>query len=234
VVDAISHLVSVEPKFVPLLEKFGIPSIYVNQKGENDFILKPFSAFHSLVRTVIGQQLNGKVADTIFNKFVKAVGCDQDELLSVEAVTNATFEVLYIDGKKKIGVNGEQPGLSEAKMIAIKSLGEHFSTPGLLKNVNLFELDDSDLFTKLTCVKGLGPWSVNMFSMFVLQRANVFPEGDLAVRRGTWAMYGYKDTKANVKALPSPSKLAANWQPYSSLGSMLMYKYMDDQKGKKV
>lgn len=84
-------------------------------------------------------------------------------------------------------------------------------------------MDDETLFKKLTSVKGIGPWSVDMFMIFTLHRPDVLPVGDLVVRRGVERLYG-------LKGLPSPSEmelLCHKWKPYRSIGSWYMYRFVE-------
>lgn len=84
-------------------------------------------------------------------------------------------------------------------------------------------MKDEMLCEKLMSVKGIGPWSVHMFMIFMLHRPDVLPVGDLVVRRGVEKLYG-------LKGLPSPEKmesLCEKWKPYRSVGSWYMYRFVE-------
>lgn len=84
--------------------------------------------------------------------------------------------------------------------------------------------------SRLLSIKGIGPWSVDMFLMFRCHRSNVLPIGDLAVRNGTAALWGKVDAKKDTAAV---TELHAPFEPYRSVSSYYMYKITDDMKKKK-
>lgn len=84
-------------------------------------------------------------------------------------------------------------------------------------------MNDKWLFTMLTMVKGIGPWSVHMFMIFSLHRPDVLPVGDLGVRKGVQMLYGLED-------LPKPSQmeqLCEKWRPYRSVASWYMWRFAE-------
>eukprot|EP00968_Pinguiococcus_pyrenoidosus_P028822 scaffold8120_cov239-Pinguiococcus_pyrenoidosus.AAC.4 len=92
------------------------------------------------------------------------------------------------------------------------------------------ELDEDELQTMLCQVKGIGPWTVEMFQMFTLKRQNVLPAGDLGVRKGAQALF-------KLSKLPDREKLEEltdGWQPYRSLGSYFMYRVAEDAQAPKA
>lgn len=96
-------------------------------------------------------------------------------------------------------------------------------------------LSDEELFNKLVAVKGLGPWSVQMYMMFQLHRANVLAPGDLGIRRGLCLFHGQSVTHfESAKQQLEIPKVCASWQPYSTLGCWYMWRlseqYMDRNK----
>ena len=94
---------------------------------------------------------------------------------------------------------------------------------GSLSDAALGGLGDAELRARLTAVKGVGSWTVDMFSMFSLGRADVLPVGDLAVRKGLNALAG----KSGAAALPSPAEMeaaAAAWRPYRSAACWYMWR----------
>jgi DNA-3-methyladenine glycosylase II len=80
---------------------------------------------------------------------------------------------------------------------------------------------------KLTGIKGIGPWTVHMFLMFGLQRANVMPSGDLGIRVAIKKAYKFEE-------LPKPSeihKMAERWHPYCSVASWYLWRSLEDKNG---
>lgn len=151
--------------------------------------------------------------------------------MTPQVVSKAKFETTTVDGKRKVLLNGVVSGLSESKAKYIQDLTAHFLDPEKLGNKNLADLSDDELRSKLLDVSGLGPWSVDMFMLFDLQRANVLPMGDLVVRKGVARFHGlpetYFDNKKNLLQVP---QLCAKWAPFASLATCYMWKVKSPMK----
>ena len=112
-------------------------------------------------------------------------------------------------------------------------MAEHFNDPDCLKDVALDELDDETLESKLVAVKGLGRWSVHMFMIFHLRRANVLATGDLGIRNGMTEFFKLPKKSLEIKGNQGEMRiqtLCQAWKPYSSVGCCLMWKLADAAK----
>lgn len=170
-------------------------------------IIKPDNFFERLCRTIIGQQLSGKVARVIFARF-----CDifPNGVIEPEAV-------LKVSDKRMRSV-----GMSNSKVAFIKDLAAKVKS-GEVDLVRIDELSDGEIIEHLTKVHGIGPWSAEMFLIFSLGRPDVFSLGDLGLLRGVEKLYGVKN--------PSKEKLekiSKKWSPYRSFASRLLWKSLDN------
>lgn len=224
--DAIEHLVSKDVSFKPLVCKYGIPDIYTKIGDQRS------DPFYSLLKTIIFQQLQTKAAEVIFDRVVNSIMVKDSKnddgssaSIAPQDVINSKFEVSFIDGKKKILVNGVVSGLSESKSKYVLSLAEHFNDDNKLKGVTFSNLSDQELFDKLISVKGLGPWSIHIFMMFNLHRPNVLPSGDLGFKRG---LFHFCDVPNKSLKEDDIVSLCSSWSPYRSLGSFYMWKLSDE------
>ncbi|HEU0316548.1 MAG TPA: hypothetical protein VFR49_04415, partial [Solirubrobacteraceae bacterium] len=114
-------------------------------------------------------------------------------------------------------------GLSHAKTAFLRSLAEHVVS-GELELERLTQLDDAKIEAELVAVKGIGPWSAQVFLMFQLDRPDVLAAGDLGVRRAVERAYG-------LDALPSTDELTAlaePWRPYRSVACRLLWHTLDN------
>ena len=204
-----------------------------SRKKEADEHIDPF---HALFRTIVYQQLAGKAAATIFTRATLALGVrvSSGELVTPDHVNRARWTTPTDDmGKVKVYVNGKPSGLSRQKASYLRSLAEHFSDPARLggssSHHSLAAMDEEELHRRLVAVKGLGSWSVDMFCMFRLQRKNVMPVGDLGVRKGVGLFFGLKkDLRKDNRDTREIVRLATRqWQPYSTLASLYMWKIAD-------
>lgn len=128
--------------------------------------------FHSLAEAIVYQQLNGKAAVTIFNRFAALAG----EPLTPEGILKLTDEQM------------RGAGLSKQKSAYLKDLATK-TAAGLLDFAQLPELPDAQVIEHLIQVKGIGIWTAQMFLMFTLKRENVLPTGDYGVRMAMYKHY---------------------------------------------
>ena len=134
---------------------------------------KPVNHFESLVESVISQQLAVKAADTIFLRVKKAAG---GRIIPSRIAALSEIEM-------------RAAGVSGAKFKAIQGLASAAITKEIKFN-SLHEIEsDEEIFQQLTNLWGIGPWTVDMFMMFQLGRLDIWPTGDLGVRRGWEKIY---------------------------------------------
>lgn len=228
---AMIHLKNANPKFEEIIIKYGLPTIYLdteitkNSSIVVDHPVNEFTHYHSLIKIIVYQQLSATSAEPIFQRFLSSLNLQSNDIISPQLVHNAMIEIIYIDNKKKISVNGVICGLSESKINYIKDLTLHYLDKNKLQNINLINLSDDELRNKLTAVKGLGIWSVDMFMLFNLYRPNVLPIGDLGVRKGLTIFYNYSNNYFELKNNQLLiNDLCLNWKPYSSLATLYMWK----------
>lgn len=163
--------------------------------------------FEALVRAIVYQQLSGKAASTIYNRFKNLF--EDDVGLSPENVINQTHEEL------------RSVGLSNQKARYVHNIAEAFANGSVTKNID--ELNDVDVIENLTAIKGVGPWTAEMFLMFTLQRPDILPVTDLGIQKG---MQLY----CELEKLPGPDfmqKTAEPWRPYRTLASWYMWRLVE-------
>ena len=163
--------------------------------------------FPHLCREIIGQQLSGKVAEVIYGRF-KA-------LFPKGRITSILTDKLIHEQIKNIGT-------SNAKTKYIKCLAEAVCK-GSLKLTNLSKLSDEVVTKELTKVKGIGPWTAEMFLMFTLGREDIFSHGDLGLRRAIQKLYGFKQEPTRKQI----EKLEKKWQPFSSYACLVLWQSID-------
>ena len=106
------------------------------------------------------------------------------------------------------------------------AIDSHRAENGGLGDAVLESATDEDVRAKLEALRGVGPWTVDMFAMFHLNRADVLPVGDFGVRKGVMLTYG-------LPSMPSPAKMQAiaeNWRPTRTLASFYMWHAADAAK----
>jgi DNA-3-methyladenine glycosylase II len=164
-------------------------------------------AFETLVRSIVYQQLSGKVASVIYGRLEAAVGS--------AGVTPDSIMKLRPDRMRRLG-------LSKAKTTYIRELAKH-ARRGAVVFEALAEMDDAAVIEHLTRVKGIGVWTAQMFLMFALRRTDVLPVADLGIRVAMQKAYGLAE-------LPKPAemeRIAAGWRPWASVASWYLWRSLD-------
>ncbi|KAJ7953010.1 putative DNA-3-methyladenine glycosylase [Quillaja saponaria] len=193
---AIQHLRKSDSVLATLIDSHELPELISN-----------FPPFLFLTRMIVSQQLSDKAAKSIHNRFVTL--CGGEASVMPEIVLGLSVQQL------------REVGLSGAKANYIHDLASKY-IDGTLSDSSILEMDDKTLFSKLTMVKGIGPWSVHMFMIFTLHRPDVLPVGDLVVRRGVQRLYGLKE----LPKPPQMEELCAKWKPFRSVGTLFMYRLL--------
>jgi len=166
--------------------------------------------YYDLVRTIAFQQLSGKAATTIFNRFLELF----------EDVYPHPTQVLEFEIEDLRAV-----GFSRQKSSYIQNIAQFF-----LDNEGVDEFckkeSDEAIIKYLTQIKGVGVWTVQMLLMFTLERPDVFPDGDLGIQQGMMGLYNIK--AANKKELlKTMNKLAEPWKPYRTYASRFIWRWKD-------
>ena len=159
------------------------------------------SLFLDLIEIITGQQLSMKAAKSIFDRF-----------LAIFPSRPKAADVLLVSVEKLRAV-----GFSCSKVNYVRNVAEAVSSGELL--LERFEkLADEEVKKELIKIKGIGPWSAEMFLMFSLKRPDVFSVGDLGLRTAIERLYGIK--RDNLKQI---EKLAETWRPHRTLASRLLW-----------
>lgn len=163
--------------------------------------------FEDLVDAITSQQLSSKAAKTIFGRVKDKL----DGKITPEAL-------IGIDKEELRGC-----GLSYAKCSYVKDLAERVKN-GSLKVKSLDTLPDEEVVAELTAVKGIGRWTAEMFLMFSLGRADVFPVDDLGIKKGFEKVTGKKWNKIN-----SAKFAEKNWAPYRTVASWYLWRSLENR-----
>ncbi|KAL8853233.1 MAG: hypothetical protein Q9221_001967 [Calogaya cf. arnoldii] len=186
--QACAHLIQAEPRLEPLIAKHHCHLFSADGLAE---VIDPFQ---SLCGSIMAQQVSGAAASSIKNKFINLF---QDDVEDVASTDNPTFP-----SPAKVAPCSvpflRQAGLSARKAEYIKGLAEKFES-GELTAAMLINANDEEILEKLTAVRGLGLWSVQMFACFALKRTDIFSTGDLGVQRGMASFYTGKKAQAKAK-----------------------------------
>ena len=193
---AILHLKKSDPVMRAIIERVGAYKIEHSEP-----------TFATLVRSIVGQQLSGRVAAVILGRLVAML---PDGRVTPDAIL------------KLRPTRMRKAGLSKQKTLYIRELARK-TKKGEVKFETLPGLADPDVIEHLTQVKGIGVWTAHMFLIFALKRPDILATGDLGVRAAIRKAY-------QLAELPAPAQieeLAAAWRPYSSVAMWYLWRSLE-------
>ena len=194
--EALAHL-SRNATLKPLLDRVGAISLKPNPAP---------SPLYSLAESITGQQLNGRAAQAIFERFLALY----NGILSAGAILDTPEETM------------RSVGLSRAKAIAIRDLAEKTVSKVVPSWQALRRMDDEEIIQRLTQVRGIGRWTVEMMLIFSLGRPDVWPVDDFAIRKAYGALFGIEAPK------PAEMRIRAEaWRPWRSVAARYLWKSRD-------
>jgi len=180
--------------------------------------------FRDIVWTIIGQQLSGKAADTIFNRFKKLL-TDKLTTHAMGTIVKTMVPIAPDSILKLSDVEMRSVGLSGAKARAIRNFSEKVLS-GEFKLEDLKKIDEASVVAELTRVKGIGPWTAEMILMFSLGRSDIFSAGDLGLMKGLKELYGLRQLPDKKKV----EKLSKVWSPYRTYAARVLWRIADAKK----
>lgn len=163
-------------------------------------------AFHTLMRSITGQQISVKAADAIWGRLESS--CHGK--VSVESVATLPEEAL------------RAIGYSRQKVSYIQSLNEFFQHRQHMER-DWAEMDDESVITDITQIRGIGRWTTEMFLIFHLQRPDILPLDDIGLIKAIWKYYNAGE-KMDKKAM---RELAKQWQPWRSVATWYLWRTYD-------
>jgi len=164
--------------------------------------------FAALLRSITYQQLHGRAAETIHGRVLA--------LLPRKAAKPAAFQAVPDEALRAAG-------LSANKLRAIRDLAEKCLDGTLPPAREIPGMNDAELISRLTAVRGIGTWTVHMLLIFHLGRPDVMPVGDYAIRKAFSLLY----RRGRAVTPESILRHARRWQPYRSVASWYLWRSLD-------
>jgi DNA-3-methyladenine glycosylase II len=162
-------------------------------------------AFQTLARSIVGQQISVKAAQSVWARFAEAAG----------KVEPATVLAMPDPALRACGLSGQ-------KTLYIKDLARHFHE-GLVKPRRWARMEDEAVIEDLVRVKGIGRWSAEMFLIFHMMRPNILPVGDLGLRRAMERQYNDGEALTPTQM----REIGKKWQPWSSVATWYLWRSLD-------
>ncbi len=200
--NAIAHLTSVDPALGQVIRRVG-----PLQRDRRDY----HEPYHALLSAVAHQQLHGKAALAILGRLKEHAGGELPAPQALLAMPDITFRAC---------------GFSGAKTAALRDIAARALDGTIPSRARARHLSDAALIERLTTLRGVGQWTVEMLLIFTLRRPDVFPVDDFGVREGYRLIHG-------LEAQPRPKALAQAAQiyaPYRSTAALYLWRVTDAPK----
>ena len=181
----------------------------INEFGRPDFNLKE-DYFQSLLRSIVFQQLSGKAAQTIYERFLNLIP---------NTSNLCPNEILKLDKEEM-----RRAGLSFRKIDYVRNLADYFENNSFQKE-DVERMTDQEISKELIQIKGIGQWTVDMFLMSSLNRADILPFTDLGIQKGIMKFL-------KMKNLPSKKEMencSRKWRPYRTIACWYLWRMADDK-----
>ena len=175
------------------------------QTYRNEYLNLNSNYFHSLINSIIGQQISVSAADSMKTKFFK---------LKRNITPQTVSKLSTIDLRKC--------GLSRQKILYIRNISNFFlQNKKFIKNIN--KSSEEEIYNNLIEIKGVGNWTIHMFLMFSYGSSNIFPTGDLGFLKAISKLY-----KVQLPISERKLKLLyKKWSPYSSQATWYLWRSLD-------
>lgn len=195
---AADHLRRADPVMRSIVDAVGPCGLRPGARGTH---------FTTLVRAIVGQQLSGKAAETIWRRFCELH--DDPRSIRPDDVLGTPDEAM------------RAAGMSRAKVASVKDLARRVTNGGV-RLARIGRLPDEEIIAELVRVRGVGRWTAEMFLMFRLGRPDVWPVGDLGIRNAVQRHYGVEGAEGLVE-------VAEPWRPWRSAASWYLWRSLDVQ-----
>ncbi len=192
--DACKHLSKKDRVMKRLIAQF--PDVSLSSRGD---------AFTTLARSIVGQQISVKAAQTVWDRFA----------LLPKKMEPASILKLKVDDMRAAG-------LSARKVEYLVGLAIHFDS-GAIHSQSFEQIDDEAIIAELVAIRGIGRWTAEMFLMFYLMRPNVLPLDDIGLINGISKGYfsGEAVSRSDIR------EVAAAWAPFRSVATWYIWRSLD-------
>jgi len=196
--EACKHLGKRDRVMKKLIPKFG--EARLQSRGD---------AFTTLARSIVGQQISVKAAQSVWDRFAAVVGGPSTRLAPAQVQGLAVPQM-------------REAGLSARKCEYLLDLAGHFAD-GRVHPLQWAEMDDETIITELVAIRGIGRWTAEMFLIFHLMRPDVLPLDDLGLIKGISLNYFSGEPVSRAEA----REVGEAWAPYRSVATWYIWRSLD-------
>ena len=196
--ESIDYLSNIDAKLGELINKYSQSTLTTH--GD---------ALETLMRSIVGQQISVKAAASVWQKIIDLL----DEI-KPDNVLLAGFE------------NLRSCGLSKQKTQYILNIAEHFKSHNINDESYWNDREFSNIYDELITIKGIGPWTAEMFGMFYLLERDIFPLKDLGIIRAINQLYCVDEVPLQIDQVVA---ISDRWKPYRTVASWYLWRSIDNE-----
>ena len=190
-------LSSVDPNLSKLFLEH--PDYIISSRGE---------ALETLLRSIVGQQISVQAAASVWNKLANKIG-----QIKPGNVLSISFEDL------------KACGLSKQKVQYITNICNHFNSQSINDHSYWEDRSFKSIYEELITIKGVGPWTAEMFGMFYLLEKDIFPIKDIGIIRAMNKIYG----EGSTLSIETIIEISEQWRPYRSVACWFLWRSIDSE-----
>ena len=176
------------------------------KNNSDSFLTKSDDSFKTLTKSIIGQQISTVVANNIWQKL-------QNELV----IKSDTFASMRIDSLKKFG-------LSKQKSNYLINIANHFQKFSCNKKNYWDKKNYQEIYKELINIKGIGPWTIEMFAIFYLNNPDIIPLADIGLQKAVQKIYNAGEKLSKEQII----KISEKWYPYRTVATWFLWRTIDN------
>jgi len=196
--ESIDYLSNIDAKLGELINKYS--QYTLTTRGD---------ALETLMRSIVGQQISVKAAASVWQKIIDLL----DEI-KPDNVLLTGFEDL------------KSCGLSKQKTQYIINIAEHFKSHNINDESYWCDREFSNIYDELITIKGIGPWTAEMFGMFYLLERDIFPLQDLGILKAINQLYCVDGVPLHIDQVIA---ISDRWKPYRTVASWYLWRSIDNE-----
>ena len=183
------------------------------EKNKKNILRSREDPFGTLIKSIVGQQISVKAAESIYKKLLQLFGDD-------------------VSPRKLLSYNNQalkEIGLSRQKIDYLSNISKYFiENPALSSNQYFLNADEETIKSNLIAIKGVGPWTVEMFLIFYKMSPNILPLGDIGLINAIKKVYNLDGYEKRTQ-IEKISQISDRWQPYRTVATWYLWQVIDDE-----
>jgi len=185
----------------------------VIERNQKNILKSRKDPFGTLLKSIVGQQISVKAAGSIYKKLLQFLEND----ISPRMVLNSDFLAL------------KNTGLSRQKINYLNNISKYFvENPNITSNEYFTDANEETIKSDLIAIKGIGPWTIEMFLIFFKMSPDILPLGDIGLINAIKKVYAL-DHFEKVNQIEKINKISDKWRPYRTVATWYLWQVIDDE-----